>query len=106
MNKKFAISLLSTISALLLVLGCDLSSNDAENKMDDISNLEKKYLDNLNYGCLSENEARIQNSQIKLDVNNGIRRSYSSRETNVSNSYSKTHSSCKTKSKWLILSKK
>ncbi len=104
MNKKFSISLLSTILAFLLVLGCDLSSNNAENKMDDIFNLEKKYMDNSNYKCLSKNEAIVKNSKIKLGVNNTRSRSYSSRETNVSDSYNKTYSYCK--SNWLILLQK
>ncbi|WP_215535726.1 DUF5425 family lipoprotein [Borreliella bavariensis] len=95
MNKKIAISLVSTILTFLLVLGCDLSSNNAENKMDDIFNLEKKYMDNSNYKCLGKNEAIVKNSKIKLDTNNTRSRSYSSRETNVSNSYNKTYSYCK-----------
>lgn len=104
MNKKFAISLLSTILTFLLVLGCDLSSNNAENKMDEIFNLEKKYMDNSNYKCLSKNEAIVKNSKIKLDANNTRSRSYSSRETNVSDSHNKTYSYCK--SNWLILLQK
>ncbi|WNZ73066.1 DUF5425 family lipoprotein [Borreliella garinii] len=95
MNKKFAISLLSTILTFLLALGCDLSSNNAENKMNDIFNLEKKYMDNSNYKCLSKNEAIIKNSKIKLDANNTRSRFYSSRETNVLDSYNKTYSYCK-----------
>ncbi|AEL19525.1 DUF5425 family lipoprotein [Borreliella bissettiae] len=95
MNKKFAISLLSIILTFLLVLGCDLSTNNAENKMDDIFNLEKKYMNNSNYKCLSKNESIVKNSKIKLDANNTRSRSYSFRETNVSDSYNKTYSYCK-----------
>lgn len=95
MNKKFVISLLSTILTFLSVLGCDLSSNTAENKMDDIFNLEKKYMDNSNYKCLSKNEAIVKNSKIKLDANNTRSRSYSSRKTNVLDSHNKTYSYCK-----------
>lgn len=104
MNKKFVISLLSTILTFLSVLGCDLSSNTAENKMDDIFNLEKKYMDNSNYKCLSKNEAIVKNSKIKLDANNTRSRSYSSRETTVLDSHNKTYSYCK--SNWLILLQK
>ncbi|WP_210362454.1 DUF5425 family lipoprotein [Borreliella garinii] len=95
MNKKFTISLLSTILTFLLVLGCDLPNNNAENKMDDIFNLEKKYMDNSNYKCLSKNETIVKNSKIKLNANNTRSRSYSSRKTNVLDSYNKTHSYCK-----------
>ncbi|WP_324281083.1 DUF5425 family lipoprotein (plasmid) [Borreliella garinii] len=95
MKKKFTISLLSTILTFLLVLGCDLSNNNAENKIDDIFNLEKKYMDNSNYKCLSKNETIVKNSKIKLNANNTRSRSYSSRKTNVLDSYSKTHSYCK-----------
>ncbi|WP_210366397.1 DUF5425 family lipoprotein [Borreliella garinii] len=95
MNKKFIISLLSTILTFLSVLGCDLPTNIAENKMNDISNLEKKYMGDLDYKCLSKNEAIVKNSKIKLDANNTGSHSCSSREANVSDSYNKNHSYCK-----------
>ncbi|WP_234701597.1 DUF5425 family lipoprotein [Borreliella garinii] len=63
--------------------------------MDDIFNLEKKYMDNSNYTCLIKNEAIVTNSKIKLDANNARSRSYSSRETNFLDSYNKTYSYCK-----------
>ncbi|WNY60638.1 DUF5425 family lipoprotein (plasmid) [Borreliella bissettiae] len=97
MSKKFAISLLSVILNLLLVLSCALSVDTDQNKIDKISNLEKKYMNNLDYQCLSKKESSVRNSQIKLSGNNNEKRFYSSRISNVSNYYDKTHTSCRRK---------
>ncbi|WNY65431.1 DUF5425 family lipoprotein [Borreliella carolinensis] len=97
MNKKFTILLLSIILNFLLVLSCDLSINTNQNKIDKISNFEKKYINNLDYQCLSQKESVIRNSQIKLSGNNNEKLFYSSRISNVSNYYDKTHTSCKRK---------
>lgn len=97
MNKKFIISLLYKITFLLLILSCDLSENTSQNKMNDISNLEKKYMDDLNYKCLSKKEsAKFKDSQ-KLDNNNNKNRSYYSRISNLSNSHNKTRTFCETR---------
>ncbi|MGF7101854.1 DUF5425 family lipoprotein [Borreliella kurtenbachii] len=96
MSKKFAISLLSIILNFLLVLSCDLSINTDQNRIDEISNFEKKYMNNLDYQCLSKKESSVINSQIKLN-NNNKNRSYSSRISTVSNYHDKTHTSCQRK---------
>ncbi|APS99235.1 hypothetical protein Bmayo_05205 (plasmid) [Borreliella mayonii] len=97
MNKKFVISLLSIILTFLLVLGCDLSRNNDLNKIDAISDFEKKYMDNSDYQCSSKKESEIKNSQIKLDENNNKSHSYYSRLSNVSDYSDKTHIYCKRK---------
>ncbi|MBB6208399.1 DUF5425 family lipoprotein [Borreliella lanei] len=97
MNKKIIILLLSMILTSLLVLGCDLSTNKDRNKIDGVSNFKKKYMDNLDYQCLSKKESEVKNSQIKLDENNNKNHSYYSRLSNVSDYYDKTHISCKRK---------
>ncbi|AEL19425.1 conserved hypothetical protein (plasmid) [Borreliella bissettiae DN127] len=97
MSKKFAISLLFIILNFLLVLGCALSVNTDESKIDTISNFEKKYMNNLDYQCLSQKESAVRNSQIKLSGNINEKRFYSSRISNVSNYYDKTNTSCKRK---------
>lgn len=97
MNKKFIISLLYKITFLLLILSCDLSENTSQNKMNDIANLEKKYMDDLNYKCLSKKEsAKFKDSQ-RLDNNNNKNRSYYSRISNFANSHNKTHTFCETR---------
>nr|WP_272876512.1 DUF5425 family lipoprotein [Borreliella burgdorferi] len=73
MNRKFVISLLFIILTFLLILGCDLSINNDRNKLDGASHFKKKYMDNLNYQCLSKKESEAKNSQIKLDENNKIK---------------------------------
>lgn len=104
MNKKFIILLLYKITFFLLILSCDLSENTPQNKMNDISNLEKKYMDDLDYKCLSKKESvKFKDSQ-KLDINNNKNSSYYSRISNFSNSHNKTRTFCETR--WLILSKK
>ncbi|WNY63328.1 DUF5425 family lipoprotein (plasmid) [Borreliella carolinensis] len=97
MNKRFAISLLSIILNCLLILSCDLSTNSDQNKIDKISNLEKKYINSLEYQCLSKKESAVRNSQIKLNGNNSERRFYSSKISNFLNYYDKTYTSCKRK---------
>ncbi|WKC87626.1 DUF5425 family lipoprotein [Borreliella japonica] len=97
MSKKFIISLLSIISTFFLVLGCDLLGNNDQSKMDDIFNLEENHKDDFDLKCISKKDYVVENSQIKLDVNNNRGNSYHSRVSNVSNSHSKTHSYCMTK---------
>lgn len=94
MNRKFVISLLFIILTFLLILGCDLSINNDRNKLDGVSHFKKKYMDNLNYQCLSKKESEAKNSQIKLDENNNKNHFYSSRVSNVSNYHDRTHISC------------
>ncbi|MBB6213678.1 DUF5425 family lipoprotein (plasmid) [Borreliella californiensis] len=95
MNKKFIISLLSIKLNFLLVLGCDLSINNDQNKIDKISDFENKYMNNLDYQCLGKKDSEVKNSQIELNANNNKNHSYSSRISNVSTYYDKTHTSCK-----------
>ncbi|WOY07570.1 DUF5425 family lipoprotein [Borreliella carolinensis] len=97
MSKKFAISFLSIILNFLSVLSCDLSINTDKNKIDRISNFEEKYMNDLDYQCLSKKESSARNSQIKLSRNNNGKRFYSSRISNISNHYDKTHTFCKRK---------
>ncbi|WPM06347.1 DUF5425 family lipoprotein (plasmid) [Borreliella sinica] len=98
MSKKFAISLLSIMSTLFFLLGCDLPGDIDQSKKDDIFDLEQKYMnDSGDYKCLSKQESRTKNSQIKLDANNNINNSYYSRVSNFSNSYNETHSYCNKK---------
>ncbi|MCD2332715.1 DUF5425 family lipoprotein [Borreliella americana] len=98
MNKKYIISLLSVILTFFLILGCDLSINNDQNKVDGTSNFnKKKYMDNLDYQCLSKKESEVKNSQVKLDENNNKTRSYYSRISNFSNFRNKTHTFCQRK---------
>ncbi|WKC73850.1 DUF5425 family lipoprotein (plasmid) [Borreliella yangtzensis] len=76
------------MSISLLVLSCDLSINNDQNK--------NKMDGDLDYKCSSKKESReFKNYQIKDD--NSRNNSYYSRASNYSNSYSRTYSSCKIK---------
>ncbi|WNY66334.1 DUF5425 family lipoprotein (plasmid) [Borreliella andersonii] len=97
MNKNLIISLLSIMLTSSLILGCDLSMNKDRNKMNEPSNFKKKYIDNLDYRCLSGKESGAKNSQIKLDGNDNKNHSYYSRVSNVVNYYDKTYISCERK---------
>ncbi|ACN52851.1 DUF5425 family lipoprotein [Borreliella valaisiana] len=97
MYKKCFISLLYKITAFLLILGCDLPNKTYQNKMNDISNLEKNYMNDLDYKCLNKKESTEVKDSQKLDNNNYKNRSYSSRISNFSNSSSKTRTVCKTR---------
>ncbi|WP_210360384.1 DUF5425 family lipoprotein [Borreliella garinii] len=97
MNKKFIILLLYKITFFLLILSCDLSENTPQNKMNDISNLEKNYMNDSDYKCLNKKESTGVKDSQKLDNNNYKNRSYSSRISNFSNSSSKTRTVCKTR---------
>ncbi|WP_330529069.1 DUF5425 family lipoprotein [Borreliella valaisiana] len=97
MYKKCFISLLYKITAFLLILGCDLPNKTYQNKMNDISNLEKNYMNDSDYKCLNKKESTEVKDSQKLDNNNYRDRSYSSRISNFSNSSSKTCTVCKTR---------
>ncbi|WP_151060779.1 DUF5425 family lipoprotein [Borreliella turdi] len=97
MYKKHIAFFLYKIIVFLLILGCDLPKNAVQNKMNDISNLEKNYMDDPDYKCLNKKESTEFKDFRRLDNNNIRDRSYSGRITNVSNSNSKTRTVCKTR---------